>query len=101
MGIVLRERDVFTGGQTSLWKVLQNIGFHYKKDDPKRALMEIPHVALKRVNFLSEYTRIKESGVYQFVFTDETWIFQDGTVARSWQDKDVRSVRKSKIGGKR
>lgn len=101
LSAVLRERDIFAGGQTSLWKILRNIGFHYKKDDPKRALMELPHIVLKRINFLSEYIRYKKSEIYKFVFTDETWIFQDGTVARSWQDNDVRSVRTRKVGGKR
>jgi hypothetical protein len=28
------------------------------------------------------------------VFLDETFVFQNGTVRRSWQDEDVRSVRK-------
>jgi hypothetical protein len=28
------------------------------------------------------------------VYLDETWVFQNGTVRRSWQDEDVRSVRK-------
>ncbi|KRT83750.1 hypothetical protein AMK59_3469 [Oryctes borbonicus] len=63
--------------------------------------MELPHIVLKRINFLSEYVRYKKSETYKFVFTDETWIFQDGTVARSWQDDDVRSVRTRKVDGKR
>lgn len=101
LGATLHERNIFDGGQTSLWKILRNIGFHYNKDDPKRGLMELPHIVLKRINFLSEYIRYKKSDTYNFVFTDETWIFQNGNVARSWQDDDVRSVRTRKVGGKR
>jgi hypothetical protein len=32
---------------------------------------------------------------------DETWIFQDGTISKSWQDNNVKSVRKTKVEGKR
>jgi hypothetical protein len=28
------------------------------------------------------------------VYLDETWVFANGTVRRSWQDEDVRSVKK-------
>lgn len=97
----IQERELFSGSISSLWKILKNIGFKYKKDDPRRGLMELPHIAFKRVHFLHEYVKIKREGLYQFVFLDETWIFKDGTVGRSWQDSDKRSVRKTKIGGAR
>jgi hypothetical protein len=32
---------------------------------------------------------------------DETWIFQDGIISKSWQDNNVKSVRKTKVEGKR
>jgi hypothetical protein len=28
------------------------------------------------------------------VYLDETWVFANGIVTRSWQDEDVRSVKK-------
>jgi hypothetical protein len=35
------------------------------------------------------------------IFLDETWAFANGRVRRSWQDEDVRSVKKiSGEGGK-
>lgn len=101
MNSVLKSSDIFNGCDASLWKVLQNIGFHFKKDDPKRALMELPHIALKRISFLQQYLRIKQEHIYQFVFLDETWIFQDGSTSKTWQDEHVKSVKAKQIGGKR
>lgn len=94
-------KHIFHGSLSSLRKVLQAIGFKWKKDDPRRGLMELGHIALKRVNFLSSYVKSKDEGLYQFVFLDETWIFKDGTISRSWQDSDVKSVKSTKVDGKR
>ncbi|KAI4467863.1 hypothetical protein MML48_2g00015386 [Holotrichia oblita] len=98
---VLKRSDTFNGCTTSLWKVLQNIGFHFKKDDPKQALVELPHIALKRISFLQQYVRIKQERTYQFVFLDETWIFQDGSTSKTWQDENVKSVKAKQMPGKR
>lgn len=63
--------------------------------------MELPHIALKRMSFLQQYIRIKQERTYQFVFLDETWIFQDGSTLKTWHDKHVKSVKAKQIGGKR
>lgn len=97
----LKERDIFNGCLTSLWKVLKNIGFKYSKDNPRRGLMELPHIAMKRLRFLHDYVKLKNESLRQFVFLDETWIFKDGTVGRSWQDSSTKSVKKTKVGGSR
>lgn len=101
LNILLRERDIFKGGTTSLWKVLKDIGFHFSKDNPKRVLMELHDVVLKRVTFLQNYIRFKNENIYEFVSLDETWIFQDGNIAKSWQDNNVQSVKTRYTGGKR
>lgn len=95
------ERDIFTGCKTSLWKILKKIGFKYSKDDPRRGLMELPNIAMKRIKFLKDYRKTKMEGTYQFVFLDETWIFKDGTIGRSWQDNSVKSVKTIRTGGAR
>lgn len=101
----LRERltdfNIYTGSQTSLATILKSIGFKWKKDDPRRGLMELPHVVLQRMTFLKLYHQYKEADLHNFVFLDETWIFQNGTIARSWQDADLRSVKSTKVDGKR
>lgn len=50
--------------------------------------MELPHVVLKRMTFLKLYHQYKQANVHNFVFLDEPWIFQNDTIARSWQDVD-------------
>uniref|UniRef100_A0A1Y1NHR6 Tc1-like transposase DDE domain-containing protein n=2 Tax=Photinus pyralis TaxID=7054 RepID=A0A1Y1NHR6_PHOPY len=71
------------------------------KNEPRRGLMELPHVASKRIRFLRQYKDFKEKDLYQFVFLDETLIFQNGTIQRSWQDSNGRSVKTIKTDGKR
>ncbi|KAL3287784.1 hypothetical protein HHI36_002246 [Cryptolaemus montrouzieri] len=97
----LLEKDIFNGCKTSLWKIVQNIGFKYSKDNRRRVLMELPHIALKRIHFLQSYIRIKNEGLREFAYLDETWIFKDGTIGRSWQDDNIKSVNKTKVGGTR
>ncbi|KAJ8914827.1 hypothetical protein NQ315_014839 [Exocentrus adspersus] len=50
---------------------------------------------------MKEYMKNKAEGLRQFVVLDETWIFKDGTVGRSCQDSDKKSVKKTKVGGAR
>ncbi|XP_028132054.2 uncharacterized protein LOC114327584 [Diabrotica virgifera virgifera] len=63
--------------------------------------MEQSHIAVKRAEFLRLYQNYKDEGLYKFVFIDETWIFQNGSICRSWQDDNKRSVRSIKTDGKR
>ena len=57
--------------------------------------MEKPHVKTFRKIFPQKYMEILASSeTKQFVFLDETWVFDNGTVRRSWQDEDVRSVKR-------
>lgn len=99
---VLKEKDIFHGSISSLRVILHKIGFRYKKDDPRRGLMELPNIALARIRFLREYVRnLKSENSRQCVFLDETWVFENGTTCRSWQDDNVKSVRKTKPEGRR
>ncbi|KAJ3661750.1 hypothetical protein Zmor_006135 [Zophobas morio] len=64
--------------------------------------MEKPHVKTFRKIFLQKYMEILASSeTKQFVFLDETWVFDNGTVRRSWQDEDVRSVKRISGDGDR
>jgi hypothetical protein len=97
----LKDKQLFDGSRMSLSRLLKEIGFKWKKDDPRRGLMELPHIAFKRITFLRSYMKEKQEALYEFVFLDETWIFQNGTINRSWQDDNKRSVRRTKVDGKR
>lgn len=99
---VLKEKGIFFGGISSLGKILQNIGFRFKKDDRRRGLMELPNIALTRIRFLREYVRnLQSQSGLQCVYLDETWVFENGTMCRSWQDASVKSVRRIKPEGSR
>ncbi|KAJ3620908.1 hypothetical protein MTP99_004820 [Tenebrio molitor] len=64
--------------------------------------MELPRIALLRTQFLQEYMKNVNGTVpHQFVFLDESWIFENGTTGRSWQDNSPKSVRRTKVDGKR
>lgn len=99
--IQLKEKQLFEGCRMSRCSLIRKIGFKFKKDDPKRGLMKLTHVALKRFEFLKSYIKQKEEAVYKFVFLDEIWIFQNGTIGRPWQDDNKRSVKTTKVDSKR
>ena len=40
---ILKEKDLFLGGRTTLWKLLKKIGFRYKKVNDKRYVYEEPY----------------------------------------------------------
>lgn len=99
----LKEKSIYHGSEASLAKVLRQLGFTYKKDDPRRALMEKPEVSRTRRRFLKQYMDNEALGPAKlpYVFLDETWIFSNGSVRKSWQDDDIRSVKKSTGEGNR
>jgi hypothetical protein len=79
-----------------LANLLKNIGFSYKKDKYIRALMEKPHVVKQRRPFLQKYiANLTSADKLSCVVLDETWVYSNGTVSRSCQDDDVRSVKRS------
>lgn len=75
----------------------QNIKRHWfslGKDNLRRGLMELPHIALRRVEFLQKcMENIKSTSPLEFVYLDETWVFENGSVGRSWQDVSRKSVK--------
>lgn len=91
---MLNERDLYSHSICSLRKLLISIGFEYRKDCNRRALMEQEHIRLARIKFLKEYHRNFISINLETVFLDETWIFSKGGQRRSWQDSDPASVEK-------
>lgn len=99
----LRQKNILDIGCTTLFHLLKKIGFKYQKDDNRRSLMEKPNVQHLRFLFLKKYIENEEKGPNkkQCIFLDETWIFQNGTARRSWQDDNPRSVRKVTGDGSR
>jgi hypothetical protein len=97
---VLVRKHIFLGSISSLKQVLHNIGFTFKATDSKR-LMELGHVAISRVQFLRSYMQnFNAQNPLQCVYLDETWIFENGSVHRSWQDDSFKSIKNGTLKGK-
>lgn len=99
----LQNREVYRASRSSLYRLIKEIGFSYKRDDPRRSLMEKPHIRHFRFNFLKLYMANEELKEQKkpYVFLDETWVYANGSVRKSWQDHDVRSVKHDKGDGAR
>jgi hypothetical protein len=95
LGQKLTSKFLYHYKRSSLAILLKTLGFTYRPDDNRRALLEKPHVTLLRKKFLKDYMdNLNSSDPRPCVYLDETWVFANGTVRRSWQDEDVRSVKK-------
>ena len=83
-------------GNISLYIILlKEIGFKYKKDDNRRALMERTNIPSTRAQFLRKYLENKNSDhPRQVIFMNETWIYSKGNKTFSWQGNTIKSVRK-------
>nr|XP_008192426.1 PREDICTED: uncharacterized protein LOC103312758 [Tribolium castaneum] len=67
-------------------------------------MMELPNVVFARTNFLRQFMlnmNSEEHLKWNCVYLDETWIFENGTVTRSWQNESCKSTKKCKGEGKR
>ena len=49
---LLKTRQLFSGGRTTLWLVLREMGFRYKKHENKRYIYEQPRVIQQRHDYL-------------------------------------------------
>lgn len=99
----LSEKEIYEGSRSSLYKVLKKAGFSYQKDNPRLALMEKPDIAAKRRRFLERYMENELLGQAKkpYVFIDETWIFSNGSHRKSWQDGDIKSIKRTTGEGHR
>ena len=67
----------FHGSRATLARLLHDIGFEFKREDKRKALMEKPEISFKRFQFLKSYLEYKQLG-YDIVFLDETWFYSKG-----------------------
>ncbi|KAI4454381.1 hypothetical protein MML48_9g00004633 [Holotrichia oblita] len=89
----LKTKEIVSLSTKFLVTLLKDIGFKFRKDDNRRALVERHYVALMRSVFLKKYVdNLVSSTPRPVVFLDETWIYSKGN--KSWQNDSVKSVRK-------
>ncbi|KAK7866463.1 hypothetical protein R5R35_008984 [Gryllus longicercus] len=99
---VRKNEDVgFSGGRTTLRKLLLEMGFSWEKTDNRRALIERADISAHRIEYLRQYKNLKDVDS-NFVFLDETWFFSKGYATKTWQDSSSFScVRKNLSEGQR
>ena len=81
----MNDKNGFKGSLSSLRTVMLNIGFEFATVDGRKFLMERSDIAAARTTFLREMKEIKQSS-RTIVYLDETWVNQNYTVAKCWQD---------------
>lgn len=93
----LKRIQIIEIGRTTLWKLLRELGFKYKKYSNRPVLCEKKHVVHLRTNFLRNYLKIKKEGLYKnIVVLDETWIYEaESQTHRVWTDNSVKSFKDS------
>ena len=84
---VLREKGLFRGHSTTLWKLLRRIGFTYKKVQDKRYVYEQPRIIEWRHKYLRRM-RKNRSENRPVVFPDETWVNTHDGRERTWVEVD-------------
>lgn len=91
----IRKKEIFHLSLSSLNKLLKSIGFKYKRINNRKILCEKDSVVKLRTAFLRKFIQIqKEATFNNFVYLDETWIFQRGNHnMKSWEDDSVKSIR--------
>lgn len=71
--VAVSDKGIFEGGRTSLWKLLKEMGFGYKKRDGKRAIYEQSSVIETRQQYLRQIRKFRREGL-PIVYLDETWL---------------------------
>jgi transposase len=75
-----------------LWKILKSMGYKHKIVNGRKILCEKRYVIVAKIKFLRRYKELKNENLYNFVFLNETWIYQNGSAIRRWvHDRDVKS----------
>ena len=83
----LKNRDVFRGGRTTLWLILREMGFRYRKHENKRYIYEQPRVIQQRHDYLRRLRRNRQEQ-RPVVYLDETWVNAHHGQGTMWVDKD-------------
>ena len=83
-----KENIDFRGCKESLRTVLKELGFKYGRVNGRKFLMERSDIASGRTKFLRKMKKIRDAGNRPIVFLDETWVNQNYSVSKCWQDEN-------------
>lgn len=98
--LVKKPQINFKGSRSSLYKIVKQMGFKYKKvQSGRKILMEREDIVTARHKYLREIKKNREcSNPREEIYLDETWINQNVCVERCWTDSEGRAGPKLKSG---
>ncbi|XP_060855104.1 uncharacterized protein LOC132946628 [Metopolophium dirhodum] len=84
-----KKRTEYKGSETSMWRILKNLNFKYKKcNDGRRFLMERNDIVAMRVKFLRTIVNLRQNNdTRPVIYLDETWVNQNHTKGHIWQNE--------------
>ena len=85
--------------RSTLWRLLCEMGFKYKKRSGKRCVHERADNVVKRRNFLRDIRQLREEG-RPIVYLDETWVNQHHSRVRAWEDTEEERTMAETPSGK-
>ena len=95
--VAVREKGIFSGERTTLWKILRKMGFKHKKVDDKRYIYEQARIRVQRHKYLRRLRRNRREHK-PVVHLDETWANARDGVEKMWVEDDLKAVGDTKGG---
>ncbi|XP_046428166.1 uncharacterized protein LOC124183570 [Neodiprion fabricii] len=102
---MLREKlkqDIhFTGSESSLRRVLKQLGFRWKKTENNRKLLiEKTNIRFLRIEFLQKIKKFREEG-RPIIYTDESYVDSSHASTKAWTDGSTQGLKKPISKGQR
>ena len=98
--VSLSEKINFTGCAKSLWVILKNLGFSYKKTiDGRKFLMERNDIIASRMEFLRKMHNVRNESLSRpVIYLDETWVNANHSPKYIWQSSTNQGGLKVPLG---
>ena len=93
---VLKDKELFCAGRTTLWKLLGKLGFRYKTIDNKKYVYEQPKIILWRHKYLRRMRKNRRNKRH-VVYLDEIWANAHDGHKKSWVEVDSSKTTKGGI----
>ncbi|XP_046960672.1 uncharacterized protein LOC124530527 [Vanessa cardui] len=92
----------FKGSRTTLWRIMKEMGFYFKKCRSKRnVLMERPDIVAWRYRFLEVMRQNRIGNQCPVVYLDETYIHATYCAGKCWQSEKEQGALSSDSKGPR
>ena len=98
--IAMREKINYKGSVSSMYGILKNLGFRYRKcNDGRKFLMERGDIVAARIKFLRKMHNLRISQDDRpRIYLDETWVNQNHSKKYIWQDSHGNGGLKVPVG---